>query len=579
MIAHRITRTSGKDSFGRLGCYVLDLKSPADPKAFERLAAYVVDRGGRPNGERVIGARITNCEFGDDLEDAIREIEGVQARNQRTRMDKSYHLVVSFPEGERPNAEQLQDIEDHLVASIGFEEHQRISAVHDDTDNLHIHVAINKIHPGTYRAFEPHFDKRKLMAACRELELKHGLTLDNHGLADDRESPRRPDHAAKMEVHGGRQSLAAWIETQARDQVVEAATTAASWSAFHDRLHDLGLALKPRGAGFVIGSLDGAAHVKASSVHRSLSLRMLTDRLGDYQRPSTGQARPEPGQCYDAGPVQGQRKSGALYRRFQTEREVTIAGREKALADLSRAHGAYAHQLADHYRVERRRIRQTAGISPSLRKRLLDQLTVDHIKARAERRELARSQRAEVRQAYPVQNWAGFLGQEAARGGEQALALLRGGSRPRSGPGADALTSADRGEGGHVIYQPLLSSVGKNGDVVYELKDGGRVTDRASEVRTDRLTPASAFLALSLAADRYGDQPLAITGSDAFKVALVDVAVARGVKVTFSDPAMERARRDGAALGGKESEAANGASRAPDRDIAAEVLKSRILER
>ena len=542
MIAHRIMRTSGKGSFGRLGCYVLDLKSPTDPKAFERLAAYVVDRDGQPNGERVIGARITNCEFGDDLEDAIREIEGVQARNHRTRMDKSYHLVVSFPEGERPSAEQLQDIEDHLVASIGLGEHQRISAVHDDTDNLHIHVAINKIHPRTYRAFEPHFDKRKLMAACRELELKHGLALDNHGLADDRDGPRRSDHAVKMEVHGGRQSLAAWIEAEAKDQLIEAAATAPTWSAFHDRLHDLGLTLKPRGAGFVIGALGTAAHVKASSVDRALSLKMLTDRLGDYQRPSVSQARPEPRLRYEAGPMQDTRKSGALYKRFQMERERAAAAREKALTDLSQAHASYAHQLAARYRIERRRVAQTTYIAPTMRKKLLDQLAVAHTKARTERRDLARGQRAEVRQEHPVLNWLGFLAQEAARGSEQALALLRDRANPGSRLGADGLTAAERADAGHVIYQQLVPRVGKNGDVIYELRDGGRVTDRASEVRADRLTPGSAFLALSLAADRYGSQPLAVTGSDAFKAAVIEVVVERGVEVTFSDPEMERTR-------------------------------------
>ncbi|MFN3537278.1 MAG: TraI/MobA(P) family conjugative relaxase [Brevundimonas sp.] len=542
MIAHRITRTSGKNSFGRLGCYVLDLNSPTDPKAFERLAAYVVDRDGQPNGERVIGARITNCEFGDDLEDAIREIEGVQARNHRSRMDKSYHLVVSFPEGEHPSAEQLRDIEDHLVASIGLGEHQRISAVHDDTDNLHVHVAINKIHPRTYRAIEPHFDKRKLMEACHELELKHGLALDNHGLADDRDGPRRSDHTVKMEVHGGRQSLAAWIDAHARDQLIEAATAAHTWSAFHDRLHDLGLTLKPRGAGFVIGALGTGAHVKASSVDRALSLKMLTGRLGEYERPPVSPNRPEPSLRYEAGPVQDTRKSGALYKRFQMERERAVAAREKALADLSQAHAAYAHKLAAHYRIERRRVAQTTYIAPALRKKLLDQLAVAHTKARTERRDLARRQRAEVRQNHPVPNWLGFLEREAARGGEQALAMLRDRASPGSRLGADALTAAERADAGHVIYQQLIPRVGKNGDVIYELKDGGRVTDRASEVRADRLSPGSAFLALSLATDRYGSQPLVVTGSAAFKAAVLEVVVERGVEVTFSDPEMERTK-------------------------------------
>ena len=70
-----------------------------------------------------------------------------KALNVRAKGDKTYHLVVSFPPGEHPTADQLRDIEDELCAAIGLADHQRISAVHTDTDHLHIHVAISKIHP------------------------------------------------------------------------------------------------------------------------------------------------------------------------------------------------------------------------------------------------------------------------------------------------------------------------------------------------------------------------------------------------------------------------------------------------
>lgn len=106
-----------------------------------------------------------------------------------------------------------------------------------------------------------------------------------------------------------------------------------------------------------------------------------------------------------------------------------------------------------------------------------------------------------------------------------------------------------------------------------------RMTDRANEVRADRLTPTSAFLALSLAVDRYGDQPLAITGSETFKSALVDVAIERRVQVTFSDPDMERARHDGAVLCGKGEESPIGLSREPDKGSASEISGCRMLER
>jgi Relaxase/Mobilisation nuclease domain len=40
--------------------------------------------------------------------------------------------------------------EERFCKALGFAEHQRISVVHHDTDNVHIYVAINKIHPTTF---------------------------------------------------------------------------------------------------------------------------------------------------------------------------------------------------------------------------------------------------------------------------------------------------------------------------------------------------------------------------------------------------------------------------------------------
>ena len=558
MIAHRIKRTSGRDSFARLGCYVLDLARPSDPKAFERLAGYIVDREG--GGERVVGARITNCEFVTDLEEAIDEIERTQARNTRSKLDKSYHLVISFPEGERPTADQLRDIEDHLVASIGLADHQRISAVHDDTDNLHIHVAINKIHPITFRAIEPHFDMPKLMQACREMELKHGLILDNHGLAEDREKerglpdageraedrsgPRPGDGADKMEAHGGRESLASWIEQNAKAPLIEAATQAVSWTDFHTRLADLGLTLKPRGAGFVIGADGTSAHVKASSVDRALGIGPLTERLGDYQPPARGrdQARPQPSRQYAAGPKHDRQLSASLYQRFQTERQRVDAARTQAVADLGQNHAAYAKGLSQHYRRQRAALRAERYLAPEIRKQRLDELAIGQIRDRAERRQLAIQQRAHIRQHNPLPSWQSFLEREAARGDEKAVAVLRSRTISRSPEGANILTAADRESARHVVYQQLEPVATKNGDMIYRLADGGKVTDRANEVRADRATTAAAFLALSLAADRYGGQPLVIDGADAFKAAVIEVAAIRGFDVTFADPAMERSR-------------------------------------
>jgi hypothetical protein len=167
MIAKRIFREKAASDFERLGAYVLNARGGVDPASWSRLGAYVLDEGHQ--GEKVAWARVTNCQS-DDAGWAVKEILATQARNTRSQADKSYHLVVSFPEGERPTRDQLADIEDRLCAALDFAEHQRVSAVHQNTDNWHMHVAINKVHPKTYRNVEPFRDHFRLQEACAELE-------------------------------------------------------------------------------------------------------------------------------------------------------------------------------------------------------------------------------------------------------------------------------------------------------------------------------------------------------------------------------------------------------------------------
>jgi len=135
VIAKRIMSPQGGAGYQRLAGYVLNVQrehQPADPASWTRLNAYILDTAHQ--GEKVAWARATNCQT-DDPGWAVKEILATQVRNTRSRGDKNYHLVVSFPEGERPTRAQIEDIEDRACAALGFEEHQRVSAVHQNTDN------------------------------------------------------------------------------------------------------------------------------------------------------------------------------------------------------------------------------------------------------------------------------------------------------------------------------------------------------------------------------------------------------------------------------------------------------------
>jgi hypothetical protein len=103
----------------------------------------------RPNPQskqktRVGEVIITNC-VSTDTTWASREIAATQWLNTRAKSARTYHLIISLKDGANPDAQTLRMIEERFCKALGYAEHQRISVAHHETDNVHIHVAINKI--------------------------------------------------------------------------------------------------------------------------------------------------------------------------------------------------------------------------------------------------------------------------------------------------------------------------------------------------------------------------------------------------------------------------------------------------
>ena len=126
----------------------------------------------------------------------------------RALSDKTYHLLITFPENETPDKETLKAIEHELCDSIGFGEHQRISVVHHDTDHLHVHVAINKIHPTKFTLHEPYNDYYVRNQVSSLLEDKYNLQKDNHSHKNTRSQTNSND----MEKMTGIESLITYIK-------------------------------------------------------------------------------------------------------------------------------------------------------------------------------------------------------------------------------------------------------------------------------------------------------------------------------------------------------------------------------
>ncbi|OCS25390.1 hypothetical protein CFV33872_09975 [Campylobacter fetus subsp. venerealis CCUG 33872] len=159
MIIKKVLFKKNKSNFKNLANYILD-ENNSNAKI---LINYILDE--KNEMEKVEAYNFSNCSF-NTKEDNIAEILNTQKLNTTTKQDKTMHLVVSFREDENPSIELMKKIEDEIVKSLGMQNHQRLSVVHSNTNNLHMHIAINKINPITHKVKNPYNDVKILQENC-----------------------------------------------------------------------------------------------------------------------------------------------------------------------------------------------------------------------------------------------------------------------------------------------------------------------------------------------------------------------------------------------------------------------------
>jgi hypothetical protein len=129
-----------------------------------KLARYIRGQSDDPRATWFLAANLPGLATAHDVELACHPVEAVQAQNTRAGKDRTYHLVVSLhPEDRSLQSKELSHVVESLVDTLGFSEHQYIAARHNDKDHEHLHVAINKIHPESFRLHSPSWDHQKLL--------------------------------------------------------------------------------------------------------------------------------------------------------------------------------------------------------------------------------------------------------------------------------------------------------------------------------------------------------------------------------------------------------------------------------
>jgi hypothetical protein len=211
--------------------------------------------------------------------------------------DPVSHYVLSWREGEQPTSDQVEDSVTILLEELGLEEHQALYGLHRDTENIHLHVAVNRVHPVVNRVVTPNkgFDIEAVHRAIARIEHAQGwqtlpnarYTVQEDGRVVrrqiDPEAPKQPSQRSRdYEQRTGAKST----ERIAIEQAGPLLREARSWDELHDGLRNIGARLERKGSGAVLWLADRP--LKASTVDRAASLGALEKRLGPYQGPLRG---------------------------------------------------------------------------------------------------------------------------------------------------------------------------------------------------------------------------------------------------------------------------------------------------
>jgi len=282
------------------------MKTP-EKSRFGKLVAYLTDTRGK--NMRVGEITIANC-VSAELPQALREIAATQRLNNRALSDRTYHLLISMRAGEQPDPATLKAIEGRFCAELGYAGHQRISVVHHDTDNLHIHVAINKIHPETLTIHDPKADYWIRSKLCAVLERELGLGQDRH------EAKERRGPSNDLEAMSGEGSFRSWIA-----QYTQHFLDATSWREFHGIADACNVKLQLRGNGFVFEDKESGVAAKASDVHRRLAKQALEARLGNFID-AADKAKAK--RAYEKKPI-SKVDTAQLWREYTVQREARSA--------------------------------------------------------------------------------------------------------------------------------------------------------------------------------------------------------------------------------------------------------------
>jgi len=223
----------------------------------------------------------------DTPAEAIDEMRYIAESNSRARRPLM-HMVVSWPQDETPNNDLVVETAETILRDMGLDDNQAVFSLHKDTENFHMHIAVNRIRADDLQIITPAkgWTKNAIQASCRKMELKHGLTIQHGGSVDvingrivKVKNKRAAVNASArdFENYTGKSSE----ERRLKEVCQNIFSQADSWEGLKKNLSCHGIELRKKGSGGVL--LVNSVEVKLSRIHRNYTWKKLTEKFGLYQ--------------------------------------------------------------------------------------------------------------------------------------------------------------------------------------------------------------------------------------------------------------------------------------------------------
>ena len=499
-------------------------KSATKAERIRNLADYIRDAERQGSTEKTIyaGARgfLAETPDGQTAEMLALAQEAVKSK------DPINHYVLSWQEGEQPTPAQVEEAVTIFLDELGLSEHQAIYGLHADTDNMHLHVMVNRVDPNTLHVVKPNkgFDIEAAHKAVARIEQAQGWereqngryqvakdgTVSRAGRDPDKPRPKQPDQPKRDQEHRTGEKSAERIGIEQAGPIIKRAQ---SWQELHRELAKVGIRYEKVGSGAVLSV--GDVKVKASSADRAAGLGQLQKRLGEYQ------PAPDRQRVADRKPEPVRQSTG--WETYNAERKAQAAAKAAAVAAQQKQQQDERRQLAADQKARRAAV--LAGSwkgRGELRNALQSVLAAEQAAETAALVERHGRERGELRERFrpwpSLEDWQRQQANPDAKTPRRALAVVKGDkTEPPTPRDIRAFKPEIRGEQVH-----------------YTRKDGPNTNDAAfidkgARIGIQDLKQDSVLAALQLAAAKWDS--FTVNGSAEYKATAARLAAEHGFKI------------------------------------------------